>query len=171
MLEVTNMRVALAFLLVALGLGFGCSAAGKATPTSGGGNECPVCGANQLCHLNASGVSECVCEAGFDGCPLDEGGLACVDEMTDVANCGSCGHRCPGSLQACSSGICGCVAVSTVVHCTQPDGGLDCVDLVKDPYHCGCGFPCGLQYECESLPDGTGVCRCLDGGVCSDAGP
>jgi hypothetical protein len=59
------------------------------------------CGANAQCTMS----NTCACDSGFTAC-----GSACVNTMTDLNNCGSCGHVCPTvsapSSMACVSGTC-----------------------------------------------------------------
>ena len=81
------------------------------------------------------------CSAGTcAGCPL---GLmacpgTCLDTMTDVNNCGSCGHACNvAGGETCIAGTCGCASGT--------DCSMVCVDLTTDPNNCnGCGIACGM---------------------------
>lgn len=53
-----------------------------------------------------------VCTAGACACaPENTCGAACVDKMSDDANCGSCGHACVG-LTSCTGGTCVCPAAN-----------------------------------------------------------
>jgi Stigma-specific protein, Stig1 len=103
-----------------------------------------------------------VCPAGETAC-----GNRCVSLLTDVANCGACGHAC-GALEACGAGTCACApGVGTC-------GGA-CTDLARDPAHCGaCDVACGAADYCTtasgatsctaSCPDGFTACgrSCVD---------
>lgn len=84
------------------------------------------------------------------GTPVEE---CNADTMTDPANCGSCGNKCPAN-NTCSCGT-----------CTPPcTGGLSpccgqCVDVLKDSNNCGtCGNAC--------IPPMGGIPVC-SGGACS----
>lgn len=75
---------------------------------------------------------------------------ACIDGLSDPANCGGCGVTC-GPLELCASGMC-------VPSCAAPRmlcGGV-CLDVTRDPDNCGsCGNVCA-----------SGICT---DGVCSEA--
>jgi hypothetical protein len=115
-----------------------------------------------------AGVASCQCRSGYQGCAVD-GGLACSNQMTDVANCGSCGNVCTDPL-SCSDGKCICVQSETVADCHG-----DCADLSKDPNHCGsCNAACnGPGLTCTpGMDGGFGTCECEDSTLtaCPDAG-
>jgi hypothetical protein len=69
----------------------------------------------------------------------------CVDLTSDAANCGSCGHACPGTpgvgSGVCRSGQCALACEGTKTFC----GGA-CVDTTTDPSNCGaCGSDCAAK--------------------------
>ncbi len=82
-------------------------------------------------------------DAGADadaGCALTECSGACVDTLTDSANCGGCGHVCSAPTSACIAGACSC-----------PGGGLVCSSacVPADSQNCGtCGNTCGAGEVC-----------------------
>jgi hypothetical protein len=84
-------------------------------------------------------------------------GASCSDLSSDNANCGSCGHACPGS-ETCTAGAC--------VACATQCAGA-CVDLGYDQANCGsCGHACPASALCTA---GTCVpCATLCGGACTD---
>jgi hypothetical protein len=80
--------------------------------------------------------------------------MACVNTMTDPANCGMCGKSCNG--QACNAGVCGCAAGQTAC----PAGSGVCKDLMSDNANCGaCGAPCAAGQACSSGKCSTGGSR------------
>ena len=91
------------------------------------------------------------------------GGAACVDRMTDNANCSACGNACPQGT-SCEAGQCTCSA-----------GGILCSGVCtatnSDPKNCGgCGASCTgnevcLKGGCTSAGCGT-LTQC--GGACID---
>lgn len=82
-------------------------------------------------------MNACACKSGFTPCSS-----ACVDTLTDVHNCGACGHACPTvtspSAMACVDGTCtgyigGYIASTTptTAAAVNPDGMSDTVAAVK----------------------------------------
>jgi hypothetical protein len=65
-------------------------------------NGCPG-GLQRSCTSLDGGPARCNCNSGLTEC-----NGACVDLMTSPANCGACGHACPGG-QSCHGGLCPCV--------------------------------------------------------------
>ncbi len=64
----------------------------------------------------------------------------CTNLLTDVANCGACGHNCAGmgATAFCVAGGCVCAADAGSSLC-----GTTCVDTLTDPNNCGtCGHVC-----------------------------
>lgn len=67
------------------------------------------------------------CTAGACKCKPEnqcQGGGSCADLLSDMANCGKCGHACPSGA-TCISGACACPG--TLVTC-----GTTCVDTAND---------------------------------------
>lgn len=87
---------------------------------------------------------QCSCPIGFGWC-----NEACVDIRADAANCGTCGHHCPGG---CELGKCACPPGEAF--CSEK-----CVDTQSNLTHCG---------GCYTLCTGNctrGVCTCAAGEV------
>ncbi len=91
------------------------------------------------------------CSAGQNLC-----GAQCVSVLSDVNNCGSCGHLCPTN-STCTKGWCVCTAPGF----TYCNGA--CVSLSSDPSNCG---RCG--YACPSVANGSALCS---GGCCTASCP
>ncbi len=127
------------------------------------------CAAGQTCVEGScvSGVSATTC-TGDGGCNLPDGGSglccsgACVDPISDLANCGACGFTCFAGA-TCSAQ--GCVAPSCSeafdnARCLPADAGVgiccggSCIawnpDFFWDPANCGgCGYTCPAGTNCS----------------------
>ncbi len=145
----------------------GSSGAGSTTGRSGFCS--PPCGHDATCDAGA-----CSCIAGASNCPLEDGGLNCVDENSDDSNCGSCASICPVEA-TCTKGICDCDAGPACV----TDAGLACFALGDDFYNCGsCGYVCpdiasncsDGSCQCSGRPGRTTPCLSEDAGydICVD---
>lgn len=68
----------------------------------------------------------------------------CTDLMSDLLNCGWCGHNCTDeAATSCSGGKCLCGAGRTECSDKAVRGGLSCVDLRSNSSNCGaCGRKC-----------------------------
>ena len=118
-------------------------------------NSTSSCGASCTpCTPPANATSSCdgttcgfACNPGFLSC-----GGVCVPN--DTANCGACGHVCPGPANGngsptCNSGSCGVSCNPGLTHCLDR-----CVDLRTDLNNCG---QCGQS--CPPVPGGTATCN------------
>ncbi len=107
------------------------------------GSECTNCEtSNKLCSLG-----QCKLNCGTKLTACDD---ACVDTLSDSANCSVCGNNCPSSTQ-CQSGSCATYTLSSssTIIC---DGKT--VYPYNDASHCGkCGNNCGKGKYCAA-----GVC-------------
>ncbi len=137
------------------------------TPGAGGTGGAPMGGAP------TGGVGgSLVCTAGQAAC-----NGACVDILSNPANCGNCGVACPGG-QVCQSGVCGCATGQLL--CAGA-----CIDPVTSPTNCGaCGHACVARQDCVggqcSCQAGTATCptgcvdlmtTATDCGACGNACP
>ncbi len=136
--------------------------------------NCHACG--HACGAPAGGRAGCeagacdgVCPAGETVCRATaDGGGACASLLTDVQNCGSCGHVCAapaGGTAACVLGRCAgqCSGTQSVCGATA-DGGGTCVDLTTSLGNCG-----GCGHACTSASGGSETCSagaCV--GACTD---
>jgi len=111
-------------------------------------------------------------------CCLVGGAPTCVDPVTDIANCGTCGISCaPGRGFACERGMCVCgtadigcagTRVSTCCAATSDAGRPYCANFENSGANCGgCGRAC--EPAQASLCNG-GTCQCgAEGRACTGA--
>jgi len=121
----------------------GAPAAGGSTATGGSSGA-----------AGGAGGAPVTCPAGYVMCAG-----ACVDYMSDSANCGECGNVCDPSYQ-CMQGACTMV---TACLASQTLCGSTCVDATVDALNCGvCGHKCPAGDVCSN-----GVCgsSCADGSL------
>lgn len=120
-------------------------------------NNCGTCGTKCGTYEDCE-QGQCVqsCEShGATDC-----GGTCFDLMNNsaggvIANCGECGHACPGDKFECKAGQCVCRAAATLataMHCVDnsvsPPADL-CVDTAKDTRFCGnCQTACEAGKSC-----------------------
>lgn len=90
------------------------------------------------------------CAAGLSPCPVDGGGVQCVDLGADNCNCRQCGRLCAcrdGDCEECPLPLWPCPLPGM---CT-PGPGSDCFDLRNDPEDCGaCWHVCAAGEVCIS---------------------
>ena len=128
---------------------------GVCVNTSTDAANCGACG--DACTAGANAWSSCVggeCVMSCVDSRADCDGLASTgcesNPMTDVANCGACGHACAAS-ETCTGGV-----------CCGPGGAIcggACVDPQRDDRNCG-----GCGVTCLGLPGTTG--GACDAGTC-----
>jgi hypothetical protein len=93
---------------------------------------------------------------GASGCDTGKTSCSdgCVSLLEDGANCGTCGHVCPGS-ESCNSGKCirgGSGGDAGSLSCTagRSHCGATCADTQNDPAHCGsCANSCPSGMGCQ----------------------
>jgi len=145
----------------------GCEA-DLSTPATCGSCSLVCSGTTPLCSLQSTPAS---CLPNCSGTTPNVCGTKCVNNQTDVKNCGTCNHDCtaltnvkPGATAPavqCVSGVCviqpaGCV--SGFGHCTSnADAGCE-TDLTK-PANCGsCTNTCVAPTALCSTTSGTPTC-------------
>ncbi|HEY4186493.1 MAG TPA: hypothetical protein VGP07_15560 [Polyangia bacterium] len=129
----------------------GAAAAGGATGLAGAGGTAGTPGTAGAAGTAGAGGAPMVCPSGEVACSG-----ACVNPLTDAANCGACGHLC-GAALVCASGVCASSCAAGTLMC-----GADCKPA-NSPQTCGsCTAACASGQICCSGPLSAD-------GVCSDA--
>lgn len=122
---------------------------------------CTTAGADHRCRYldEICRNGQCACkDATPDACPKDaERSQFCTNFLTDIQNCGECGHACPldglNRQTVCQQGLC---TSSDCGQSGQASCGGSCVDLYSDSSNCGsCGTACGSDQRCQN-----GRCVC-----------
>jgi hypothetical protein len=118
---------------------------------------------------DADGMSE---DAAADvSCPPGRTpcGGSCVDQTTDPANCGACGHAC-APTEVCNEGGCTSTCSSGLTPCAG-----SCVDTSTDSANCGaCGHACTPAENCTGgacvsiCPPGQTLCAGLCATLATD---
>ena len=114
--------------------------------------KCGLCAGNTTCMAGFKcTLGFCAPTASTASCSSVCSGK-CVDPLTDVKNCGSCGHVCPGDGQ-CVNGVCN----SCTAGFEFCDGG--CVNVTDNAENCGgCGMACGAGSYCLGELKGCEAC-------------
>jgi hypothetical protein len=124
-----------------------------------GDTEGPCCLAISTCRpdqaiaVTKSGRCECSCPSGANECAN-----ACVDQATDLANCGQCGSVCSfaNATATCQNGSCVLGACNDGFADCDGDPSTGCeVDTTTDPTNCGgCGNACPTDSHGHATCDG-----------------
>ena len=152
-----------------------------------------ACDAQTPCCGEASGkvvcapIGRCQHVAGCAAGQLRCSG-ACIDPLTDEANCGACGNACTGG-GVCLGGRCTpCSRCGAVVECggdgfCGADGQVQCIPMPTSTGSCSCVNTCGGRFatgpspcpngdECpEGIPCVDGFCGGHECQVDADCGP
>ena len=131
---------------------------GACTPTATDLANCGSCGhacalayATAVCSTGACAIA--ACSTGFADCDHVPATGCETNVRVDSANCGSCGHACPGG-QVCSAGVCTTTCGAGLTTC-----GASCVNTSTDPSNCG-----ACSTVCPAVSNATAVCAA---GTCS----
>ncbi|MBW1809327.1 MAG: hypothetical protein JRJ87_14115 [Deltaproteobacteria bacterium] len=153
-----------------IGLGGPHCNAGEHVCTCQGDQECGILfGGLQSCiFLPPFDLSMCLCGVAdsCDGgpesqcCPDGQGGLECVNLLTDNDNCGRCGVEC-GDFAICQYGICPCRDETPAVDCPVDGPAPDCVTDHGGEEHCVCS---SFQIGILACPDQRVCCAGNSGG-------
>jgi hypothetical protein len=113
------------------------------------------CGVNEVC-VNG----QCVCPPPLSKC--DNGD--CINKLSSLVNCGTCGSPCDNATQICSLGSCICAPSKGYRNC----GEAQCTNVKTSANHCGlCQISCTGGKVCSNgfcvCPQGQTAC----GGVCT----
>jgi hypothetical protein len=129
------------------------------------GMECPQVNGTASCKKGVC-VVDCT-DSAFGDCDGDPSN-GCEASLTDVENCGSCGHRCDnvdGKQAFCKDGRCGATNCETNFGDCDGDMKTCEVDLANDPNNCGrCGNVCTVVHGTPGCQDGNCVVSSCDDG-------
>jgi hypothetical protein len=130
----------------------GGACAGPCTPNAtqcAGGAQMQTCSASGAWGAAIPCGAGAICQNGSCTCPSGESlcNGTCVNEMSDMDNCGKCGTACSAPATACMSGQCAC-------YCTAATFGAACAAA-----YCSVtiGGTCGL-----TVSGTTGCCQACD---------
>lgn len=119
-------------------------------------NVCSVANGSPSCQAKACGIL--ACNLGFTDCDKQYATGCEAELVSDVNNCGSCGHVCtnPSGSTSCTGGLCTPSCAAGSASCDDnPDNGCE-VSTKDDVSNCGgCGKVCGKQ--------NTSASDCLNG--------
>ncbi|AKU93931.1 Tryptophan synthase alpha chain [Labilithrix luteola] len=126
------------------------------------------CGAGQLCLPGDKGAPTCLCEANQTLCGVSPN-FICADLQTSLANCGVCGHICPGGFNhgtsTCRKGYCGYECEAGWGDCDDdPANGCE-TNLMVNGGNCGtCGNRCDVAAG-QPCIEGKCFMTACDGGT------
>lgn len=134
-----------------------------------------TCSDDKVCVLGSCDVK--TCPDNLKVCDTDNGRV-CVDPMTNIDNCGTCGHSCTENLPenqlafACQEGSCLYLCKSEYDNCAK-EGGILCVSkesMKTDSQHCGeCNNVCLEGTRCTNgncIESGCESNQCIQDGKC-----
>jgi hypothetical protein len=136
--------------------------------------NCGACGvtcstANATSAACTAGVCRPTCSPNFADCNGTSSNDGCEADLTNVASCGACDHRCSlfgTSARACTTGRCAPTCAAGYLDCTADDGAHadDGCETYTDTL-AGCGSTCsdpGLACAPEQVCN-AGVCGAASG--------
>jgi hypothetical protein len=129
-----------------------CADDGECNDHFGSAQVCDEHGGMDVDGCNCFGVDYCPDGPESQCCPAEVDG-ACVNLLTDPANCGRCGVECD-DLANCVDGACECRLITPLAFCPLNSPARDCN---ADPGQHG-------MCVCLAFADGSGAC--VDGRLC-----
>lgn len=123
------------------------------------GNKCDEGEPNESPNCVDGTCGKTVCDPGVGDCDGDQ---VCTDDLTSVANCGTCGNDCvarlPNAEVACESGSCVIESCKPGFDdCNEEAAGCETI-LNTDAKHCGgCNQPCSDE-NVQELKCTMGTC-------------